>query len=65
MKGFIGRMLAPAAVAPPEAEVQGLYEGTFKDVPFEAKRVQRQPPAMGKPAPAGAIVLLDGKTSAN
>jgi hypothetical protein len=129
MKGFIGWMLVLAAVAPPEAEVQGLYEGTLKDlafearvvaqgkdaykvyvrekladgkfgkvelegkadgdavafknkggdvewtatyaaglikgtaggVAFEAKRVQRKPPSMGKPAPAGAIVLLDGK----
>jgi hypothetical protein len=129
MKVLIGLMLALAAVAPPEADVQGLYEGTLKDVPFEArvvaqgkdaykiyvrlkladgkvgkaelegkadgdavafkskggdvewtatyapglikgaaggvafeaKRVQRKPPSMGKPAPAGAIILLDGK----
>jgi len=129
MKGFIGLMLALTAVAPPEAEVQGLYEGTRGAVPFEArvvalgkdsyrvyvretladgkigrielegkaegdsvafkskggdvewtataspgllqgsaggvafeaKRVQRKPPSMGKAPPAGAIVLLDGK----
>ncbi len=130
MKGFIGLMLALAAVAPPEADVQGLYEGTLKDaafearvvaqgkdaykihvrqklsdgkvakvelegkadgdavafkskggdvewtatytpglikgtaggIAFEARRVQRKPPSMGKAAPAGAVVLLDGKT---
>jgi hypothetical protein len=128
MKGFIGLMLALAVAAPPEAEVQGLYEGTLKEekvearvvalgkdaykiyicqnptngkntaeldgkadgdavafknkggtvewtatyapglikgtaggVAFEFKRVQRKSPSMGKPAPEGAIVLLDGK----
>lgn len=129
MKVTIGLILALAAAAPPEIDVQGLYEGSVKDVPFEArvvaqgkdaykvyvrekladgkvgkvelegkadgdavsfkskggdvewtatwapgqlkgmaggtafeaKRVQRKPPSMGKAAPAGAIVLLDGK----
>lgn len=116
------------AGAPPEADVQGLYEGALKDVKlearvvaqgkegykvyvrqaladgkvgkaelegkaegdavafkskdgewsatygagalkgigpggatFEAKRVQRKPPTLGKAPPAGAIVILDGK----
>lgn len=133
MKGMIGLILLLAASAPPEAEVQGLYEGTFKDVKFEArvialgkdaykiyvrqaladgkvgkveldgkaegdavafkskggevewtatyapgelkgkagadafeaKRVQRKPPSMGKAPPAGAIVLIDGKNFDN
>ena len=121
-------LAAFAPAGPPEAEVQGLYEGTLKDAKLEvrvvaqgkeafkvyvrqaladgkvtkaelegkiegdavafkskdgewsaawtsgalkgsgpggaaleAKRVQRKPPSMGKAAPAGAIVLLDGK----
>lgn len=117
-------ILAPLA-APPEADVQGLYEGTLKDAKLEArvvamgkdaykiyihegkarkaeldgkaegdavafkskdgewtaswstgalkgtgpggaaleaKRVQRKPPSLGKAPPAGAIVILDGKT---
>jgi hypothetical protein len=133
MKGMIGLILLLAAAAPPEAEVQGLYEGTLKDVKFEArviamgkdaykiyvrqaladgkvgkveldgkaegdavafkskggdvewtatyapgeikgkagdvafeaKRVQRKPPSMGKAPPAGAIVLIDGKNFEN
>ena len=40
----------------------GLIKGTAGGVAFEAKRVQRKPPSMGRAAPAGAIVLLDGKT---
>jgi hypothetical protein len=129
MRGLTGLLLALAVAAPPEAEVQGIYEGTLKDVKFEArvvamgkdaykvylrqdlgggkvakveldgkaegdavafknkggdvewtatygpgaikgtaggtafeaKRVQRRPPSMGKQPPAGAIILLDGK----
>jgi hypothetical protein len=133
MKGIIGLTLLLAAAVPPEAEVQGLYEGTLKDVKFEArviamgkdaykiyvrqaladgkvgkveldgkaegdavafkskggdvewtatyapgaikgkagdvafeaKRVQRKSPSMGKAPPAGAIVLIDGKNFDN
>lgn len=129
MKTIIGLTLLLAAAAPPEIEVQGLYEGALKDskvearvvalgkdaykvfvrqtpaegkplkaelegkaegdsvsfkskggevewtatwapgtlriaaggTAFEAKRVQRKPPSLGKAAPAGAVVLLDGK----
>ncbi|HZE98093.1 MAG TPA: DUF1080 domain-containing protein [Planctomycetota bacterium] len=130
MKGIPGlTLLLLAAAAPPEADVQGLYEGALRDVKFEArvvaqgkdaykvyvrqaladgkvgkveldgkvdgdavvfkskggdvewtatwsaaalkgsaggtafeaKRVQRKAPSMGKAPPAGAIVLLDGK----
>ena len=39
----------------------GLIKGTAGGVAFEAKRVQRKPPSMGKAAPAGAVVLLDGR----
>ena len=129
MRGLIGLLFAFTLAAPPEAEVQGLYEGALKDVKFEArvvamgkdaykiylrqnlgdgkvtkveldgkvdgdavtfknkggdvewsaaygsgaikgtaggvafeaKRVERKPPSMGKKPPAGAIILLDGK----
>ena len=129
MKTLIGLVLLLAAAAPPEIDVQGLYEGALKDakvearvvaqgkdaykihvrqtladgklvkaelegkadgdavafknkggdtewtvtwtpgtlkgaaggVAFEAKRVQRKSPSMGKAAPAGAVVLIDGK----
>ena len=133
MRALIGLVLVFAFAAPPEAEVQGLYEGALKDVkfearviamgkdaykiflrqdlgggkigkveldgkaeadavtfkskggevewtatyspgalkgtaggaPFEAKRVQRKSPTMGKQPPAGAIVLIDGKNFEN
>src|SRR6185295_1467613 len=35
MKGMIGLTLLLAAAAPPEVEVQGFYEGIFKDAKFE------------------------------
>ena len=45
MRVVIGLMAALTLAAPPEAEVQGLYEGTLKDVKFEARVI-----AMGKDA---------------
>jgi hypothetical protein len=45
MKAILGLVLLLAAVAPPEAEVQGLYEGTLKDAKVEARVV-----ALGKDA---------------
>ncbi|MBV8881306.1 MAG: DUF1080 domain-containing protein [Planctomycetaceae bacterium] len=39
----------------------GLLKGTAGGSAFEARRVQRKPPSMGKAPPAGAVVLLDGK----
>lgn len=43
----------------------GALKGTAGGVAFEAKRVQRKPPSMGKQPPAGAIVLIDGKNFDN
>jgi hypothetical protein len=43
MRGLIGLAFLLGLGAPPEAEVQGLYEGTLKDVKFEARVV-----ALGK-----------------
>jgi hypothetical protein len=68
MRGLTGLILALVLAAPPEAEVQGLYEGTLKDVKFEARVI-----AMGKDAykiylrqdlGGGKVgkVELDGKT---
>src|SRR5260221_9615789 len=67
MKAIIGLFLLLAAAAPPEAEVQGLYEGTLKDAKVEARVVAqgkdaykiyvRQTPADGKVLKAE----LDGK----
>ena len=45
MRVVIALMAALTLAAPPEAEVQGLYEGTLKDVKFEARVI-----AMGKEA---------------
>src|SRR6185503_16248634 len=45
MRGLIGLALLLASAAPPEADVQGLYEGAVKDVKFEARVI-----AMGKDA---------------
>jgi hypothetical protein len=39
----------------------GTLKGTAGGVAFEARRVQRKSPTLGKQPPAGAIVLLDGK----
>jgi len=67
MKAIIGLFLLLAAAAPPEADVQGLYEGSLKDAKVEARVV-----ALGKDAykiyvrqtPADGPVIkaeLDGK----
>jgi len=45
MRAMTGLILALTLAAPPEAEVQGLYEGAVKDVKFEARVI-----AMGKDA---------------
>jgi len=45
MCGLIALALTLTLAAPPEAEVQGLYEGALKDVKFEARVI-----AMGKEA---------------
>ena len=45
MRAMTGLILALTLGAPPEAEVQGLYEGSLKDVKFEARVI-----AMGKDA---------------
>src|SRR5687767_10228452 len=45
MRILVALALAFSVAAPPEAEVQGLYEGAVKDVKFEARVV-----AMGKDA---------------
>jgi 3-keto-disaccharide hydrolase len=45
MRGLIALALSLTLAAPPEAEVQGLYEGALKDVKFEARVI-----AMGKDA---------------
>ena len=45
MSAMTGLILALTLAAPPEAEVQGLYEGAVKDVKFEARVI-----AMGKDA---------------
>ena len=45
MRILVALALALAVAAPPEAEVQGLYEGAVKDVKFEARVI-----AMGKDA---------------
>jgi hypothetical protein len=45
MRVWIALMLALAPAAPPEAEVQGLYEGSLKDLKFEARVI-----ALGKDA---------------
>jgi hypothetical protein len=45
MRGLIALALTFTLAAPPEAEVQGLYEGALKDVKFEARVI-----AMGKDA---------------
>jgi hypothetical protein len=45
MRALTLAILALVPAAPPEAEVQGLYEGTLKDVKFEARVI-----AMGKDA---------------
>jgi len=67
MKAMIGLFLLLATAPPPEAEVQGLYEGTLKDSTCEARVVAlgkdvykiyvRQIPADGK----GIKAELDGK----
>jgi 3-keto-disaccharide hydrolase len=68
MRGLIGLVLALVLAPPPEADVQGLYEGALKDVKFEARVV-----ATGKEAykiylrqdlGGGKVgkVELDGKT---
>ena len=59
MRGLVGLILAFTLAAPPEAEVQGLYEGALKDVKFEARVV-----AMGKDAYKIYVrqALADGKT---
>src|SRR5882672_4993109 len=58
MKALIGLTLLLTAAAPPEAEVQGLYEGTLKDVKVEARVI-----ALGKDAYKIYIrqALADGK----
>ena len=45
MRVAIALFLTLAPAAPPEADVQGLYEGSVKDVKFEARVI-----AMGKDA---------------
>jgi len=45
MRGLIALALSMTLAAPPEAEVQGLYEGALKDVKFEARVI-----ALGKDA---------------
>jgi hypothetical protein len=45
MRGLVGLAFLLTLGAPPEAEVQGLYEGALKDVKFEARVV-----ALGKDA---------------
>src|SRR5688572_3699239 len=45
MRILVALALAFSVAAPPEAEVQGLYEGAVKDVKFEARVI-----AMGKDA---------------
>ena len=58
MRVWTALILAFTLAAPPEAEVQGLYEGALKDVKFEARVI-----AMGKDAYKIYVrqALADGK----
>jgi len=58
MKTLIGLVLLLAAAAPPEIDVQGLYEGSLKDAKVEARVV-----AQGKDAYKIYVrqTLADGK----